>query len=80
MNLNNISLLNIFNGITATGIAKFMIISVAFMYIFFAFALWRQISLMMQSINLGASSIFKLVGILHLFLAIGVFILGLILL
>ena len=80
MNLNSNLFLDLLTSITPGGIAKFMLITIAFMYIFFAFAVWRQVNLMIQSIKLGASPLFNLIGIFHLFLAIGVFILGLIML
>jgi len=79
MNSNN-NLLGFFTGVAAADLAKIMTVTVEFMYIFFAFALWRQLSLMTQSIKLGASPFFNLIGVIHLALVIGVFILGFIIL
>lgn len=67
-------------GLTIAVFIKFVLVVLSFFYIFFAFAMWRQVQLMSRVIEVGDVSVLRLLGLIHLLVSIAVFILAFILL
>jgi len=61
-------------------VAKIAILIFLLMYVIFAVVVQRQVHLMIQTLDIGFDKAIKLIAALHLILAIGVFILSLIIL
>jgi hypothetical protein len=72
-------LINFALGLTTGGLIKFIFVSLIFLYLFFAFAVWRQVHLMSSVVEVGDTSILKIISLFHLFAAIFVFILSFVL-
>ena len=82
MKLNDLltELLNFILNSTVADLSKFIVVSIGFFYLFFAFGLWRQVQLMSSVVEVGDTTLLRILSIAHFIAAITAFILAFILL
>ena len=67
------AIIEFLRGLSLNNIVQIFAVLAVFLYLFFAFALWRQTQLMSRVVEVKASPLLKLLSILHLVLAVIVF-------
>lgn len=72
--------MNAIFGISVWSVAKFFVVFFLGMYVVFSLVIIKQIRLMLDTVEIGLAWLIKFVGWAHLLFAIGVFILGVIIL
>jgi hypothetical protein len=69
-NQNANSLISFLTNLTASDLIRVIAIPLILLYIFFAYAIWRQVQLMASVVEVGDTAVFNIISIIHLLASI----------